>query len=289
MRRYFISGGTGFIGREIVRQLLLSEDTAEIMLLTRHPKQRYEMLKWDSRITLYDGEITETLFPRNNFTDLIHGANEVNDTLQPDQHHYYYTIVEGTKRILQWAKLRCIPRRIILSSGAANRDTIYGRAKRVAEHLAHYYGGATKIARIYSVLGSEMPMAWNGQYAAGRFVWQAMNDGKVSFYGGGSERTYLDVSECAQWLLTILDRATPLVPVDVAGSERISIFSLAHLVALVFGVPVEHIDGPNRVDTYLPDLSAAHEFGLKQTITIRKSLEAIREAMLRHTDLEAAR
>ena len=277
MRRYFLTGGTGLIGREIVRQLLRREDTERIVLLTRDKEKRKDMLAWDSRINLHQGDITKSAFPEGIFTDLIHGANEANDTLQPDQHLYYYTIVQGTDRILQWAARKGIERSLILSSGAAKRETLYGSAKRLSEHLAFYHGGNTKIARIYSVLGAEMPMAEFGQYAAGRFIWQALNEGRVRFYGGDSRRTYLHVEECARWLLAVLDRGRALTPIDVAGSAQISIFSLAHLVGLVFGVPVEHIDGPTRVDMYLPDLGAAHQLGLEQTITIRKSLEMIRD------------
>ena len=280
MRRYFISGGTGLIGRVIVRNLLWRADTKSIVLLTRDAKARQEIASWDKRITLYEGDITETTFPSMPFTDVIHGANEVNDTLQPDQHHYYYTIVEGTNRILRWAGEHGIERILLLSSGAAQRQTIYGRAKAQAERLARFYNSRAKIARVYCVLGAAMPMAADGQYAAGRFIWQALHDGKVRFYGGASERTYLHVSECAQWLLKILDDGPELLPIDVAGSERITIFSLAHLVGLVFGVPVERIAGPDRVDMYLPDLQEAEKLGLKQLRTIRQSLEAIRAALV---------
>lgn len=285
MRRYFLTGCTGFVGRAIVRELCKRADTEAIWLLTRKPQARYEMLSWDKRIVLCEGEITTCDFPSGEFTDLIHGANEANDLLQPDQAAYYYTIVEGTSRVLQWAAHNGIERQLVLSSGAALRDTVYGRAKRQCERIAQEYHLHTKIARIYALVGEEMPL--NGQYAIGKFVHMALHDGKVRYYGGQSERTYLHVNDCAWWLLDILERGKHFVPYDVAGNERVTMAELAWRVGIAFGVPVEKIDGPDRVDTYLPDLTAATTLGLKQTISLTHALERYRDAVkFRNSDLQ---
>lgn len=280
-RRYFITGGTGFVGRELVRQLLAKDDTESVICLTRGHRKDY--LK-DERLTYWLGEISECQFPQESFTDVIHGANEVNDLLQPDQLRYYYTIVEGTNRLLKWAWSTKVQRTLILSSGAVARDTLYGRAKRQCEMLARIYRGNTKIARIFSVVGPEMPL--NGQYAIGRFVGQAL-EGKVRYYGGGSVRTYLDVTDCSRALLWMLDDYPALKPADVAGLHPYFIAEVAQLVATVFGVPCEKIEGPDRVDEYLP------ETFVPQDITLTQSLERIREYYkaipdLRHPHLEPA-
>ena len=279
MRRYFISGGTGFIGREIVRQLLEREDTESIICLTRGV--RHNHIPVGEKLLYWFGDIVDCKFPDGcEFTDLIHGANEVNDLLQPDQMKYYYTIVEGTNRVLKWAATTGIERTLLLSSGAVARDTIYGRAKRQSEFLCKAYGLNAKIARIFSVIGPEMPL--NGQYAAGRFVGMALSEKRVRYYGGESVRTYLDVKDCAAYLLKILDDAPPFKPVDVAGYDPIRIDELAHLVAKVFDVPCVKIEGPERVDHYLPD-TAVH-----QTLTLTKSLERIRDHYKAISDLRGA-
>jgi nucleoside-diphosphate-sugar epimerase len=270
VRRYFITGGTGLIGSEIIRQLLDKPDTAVIWCLTRQSSLVHD----DARVHYLTGDITTVEFPHVEFSDVIHGANEVNDLLQPDQFSYYYTITEGTNRLLKWAATRGIKRRLILSSGAVARETIYGRAKRQCEILAHYYVGETKIARIFSVVGPKIPL--NGQYAVGRFVGSALN-GCVEYYGGGSQRTYLDVTDCARYLLTILDDAMPLVPIDVAGPQMVTMDQLAHMVGKVFNVPVKKIDGPDRSDVYLPDLDRAIALGLRPSMTLEQSLGVVRD------------
>lgn len=272
MRRIFITGGTGFVGRAVVRQLLDQPDVEKIVCLTRG--ERTDLIK-HPKIEYWLGDVTECRFPDADFTDLIHGANEANDLLQPDQHRYYYTIVEGTHRVLNWSRGKWM-HRLIVSSGGAVRDTIYGRAKYQSERIAREIYG-TKIARVFSVLGEEMPL--NGQYAIGRFVHQALHERQVRVYGGTSVRTYLHVDDCAKWLVGILDSFVTH-SVDVAGDTPMNIMEVAEKVAQVFDVPLVITPGPNRSDCYFPDLTAAHRLGLRQTISFDDALRRIRAHLL---------
>ena len=277
MKNFFITGGTGFLGRAIVRALIARSDISSITLLTRQPQLRYGMLAWDSRLKFYEGDITTVQFPYDSsFTHLIHGANEANDLLQPDQHAYYYTIVEGTSRVLDWANtVPTLHHRLILSSGAAARDTVYGRAKRQCERIAR--DGPNTIARIYSLIGEETPL--NGQYALGQFVAQAVYDREVRLWGGQAQRTYLHVEDAARWLLTILETGTPLMPYDVAGEDAVTMEELAMKVAQVFGVPFRRVaenGRPRGPDLYLPQLRSSKRLGCRQTIGLDEALDRLK-------------
>lgn len=268
-RSYFITGGTGFIGREIVRQLLAKDDTDHITCLTRGHRANYLQ---HPKLSFWHGDITDCTFPIEEFTDVIHGACDANDLHYQDSKDIYYTSIEGTARILQLIE-NIGANSIILSSGAATRNTVYGRAKRICETLC---GDDIKIARIFSVIGEEMPL--NGQFAAGKFIWQAINEGKVSIYGSGtSKRSYLHVSDCARWILQILNFGDFYAIYDVAGNESVSITWLAMEIARIWGVHVVDIDGQDRCDKYEPDLTLALDIGCKQTLTLRQALEQIHD------------
>lgn len=248
-----------------MRQLILRDDTESIVCLTRGHRNN---LIEHPKITYYLGDITEVKFPLyQGFTDIIHGANDANDLLQPDQHKYYYTIVEGTARLMKWANADNI---LILSSGAAVRNTIYGRAKQQCERLSNN----AKIARIYAVIGNEAPL--DGQFALGKFIAGALK-GEVRIYGGTSVRAYLHVEDCARWLIKILHDGGSAYPYAVCGNEPVTMTELAQRIATAFNVPIKRIDGPDREDVYLPETRSCELLGLKQTITLDESIRRIRD------------
>ncbi len=277
MSRYFITGGTGFIGRALVRKLLKRPDTEEIILLTRGDIQsKPTVFDGLDRIKYWKGDITEVPFPVNHkITHLIHGATDANDLLQPDRHYYYYTIVEGTRRVLEWAGHLRVPNILFLSSGvAAFRDTVYGRAKRQSEFLGEHYKLPMKIARIFSVVGEEMPL--NGQYAIGKFVGSALKTGRVEVYGGKAVRSYLHVDDCAAWLEAIIDRGEPHVPYEVGGEDAIYIRDLATLVGSLLDVPVVEIEGPDKSSIYVPRaLETQIALNVKQTVSTSESIRRV--------------
>ena len=282
MRRYFLTGCTGFLGRSIVRELCRREDTERVLLLTRDAQRTYSFYSMDKRVQLYEGDINSCQFPTGQFTHIIHGANP---PASAKSQEVYYAIVEGTERILDWAGKRGIENFLLLSSGAARGEptSAYGRAKRMAERLVACHSTTGKIARLFSFVGAGVP----AQYAIGEFIFQAANESRVKVYGGEHVmRSYLHVEDAARWLLRILDHGHPLTPYDVGGALPYSILEVAKLVALKFDVPLEH-EAMAREDCYLPDLNAALQIGCTTTIPLGTALERIRdEISVRNPRLE---
>jgi len=271
MRNYFVTGGTGFVGRALVRALLAREDTDQIVCLTR--KLRPDALR-DERLSYFIGDITSATFPQMPFTDVIHAAAEANDLLVPDKAQYYYDVVEGARRIFDWTMRQGPERLLFVSSGAVLKgDTSYCRAKRMSEYLAPYM---CKVARIYSLVGPEMP--FNGQYALGKFIHQAVHQGRVSFYESHSTRSYLHVDDCARWLLAVLDHGHVHVPYDVGSEDPVTVRDLAVLVAQIAGVPCEEIprtDYHATAQVYLPNLTTTRSLPVpcEATVALKHGIE----------------
>ena len=284
MRKYFVTGGTGFVGRALVRALVARPDTLSVLCLTRG---RDNLLQ-HSKVSYWKGDIVDVELPKEGvFTDLIHAAGEANDLLQPDQPRYYYTVVEGTRRILEWAEDRGVYRTLFVSSGAVCKgDTIYCRGKRLSEWLCERYSIQPKIARVYSLIGEELPL--DGQYALGRFIGSALKHGEVRYYLSPSVRSYLHVDDCAQWLLKILDEGNPQDIYDVGASRPISVSDLALMVSRTFGVGLREITPEHHptAEIYLPDASTTkYRLQLTETITLEQALQRI-YAHFCYSDLE---
>lgn len=285
MRRYFLTGATGFMGKALVAEICRRPDTESVMLLTRDAQRNWDFYR-ERKVTLYEGDIATVQFPTGGFTDVIHGASEPLDHDDIRQKGNYYTVVEGTRRLLDWA-CRQNPRILVLSSGAAApATTFYGQAKRMVEFLLRCNTSTGKIARMYSLISEDTPI----QYAVGLFVRQAIIDQRVTVKGGENiYRSYLHVEDCARWLLAILDHGRSLHPYEVGGRAAYAIVEIARLVGDVFNVPVTFIPAAQEREVYVPHLEDAAELGLEQTISLRQALERARDKTgFRNPNLEAA-
>jgi nucleoside-diphosphate-sugar epimerase len=274
-RRYFCTGCTGWIGSAIVTELLRRPDTEHICLLSRAPRH-----SGHSKVSYWQGDICDDPLPVGAYTHVIHGAN---DSHFAEPMRCFYSIVEGTRRLVAWAEEHNIGDILCLSSGAVHRDTVYGRGKLIAEGLLPY---RAKVARLYTFIGNDTPM----NYAIGAFISQAMTVGKVTVRGGENvTRSYLHLDDAAKWLLKILDDGYHGVRYDVGGDSPWNVRSVAMAVANVFGVPLEAESASELPDAYLPDVRETKRLGLKSTINLITALERIRDhSRLRNPDLESA-
>lgn len=271
MNRYLITGGTGFLLSPLVDLILSDPDTHSVTLLTRGMREVEER----NKVSYLIGNVTDVTFPRVFFTHLIHGAADANDLLQPDQAQYYYEIVEGSRRIFSFANHMRIRNILHVSSGAVSRDTVYGRAKGLAELVADHIRAPVKTARVFSVYGEGMPL--NGQYAIGRFVWDAINHRKVRYYDTDARRSYIHVKDSASWLYTVLNRGRQGSVFDVGGTKPIAVSAVATLVAKIAGVPLEKIPAtPIGCKDYLPNTNRiTEELGVKQIIDFEEGLRNV--------------
>lgn len=311
-QRLFITGGTGFFGCWILETLLGANRrfglNAQAVVLTRNPNSflaKVPHLAGDAAVTLIDGDVRTFSFPEGRFDGVIHAATEASAKLVAEQPlEMYETVVEGTRRVLEFARTAGARSLLLTSSGAVygrqphslpNVDegyagapdpcqaaSVYGTAKRTAEQLCSIYeklyGIECKIARCFAFVGPHLPL--DSHFAIGNFIRDAMDGREIRVSGDGSAfRSYLYAADLAEWLWTIFLRGRSCYPYNVGSGNAVSIEELAHLVGntLAPGVPVR-IQGKRNsarpAERYVPSVARAEaELGLQVRTTLSSAIE----------------
>jgi dTDP-glucose 4,6-dehydratase len=304
-----LTGGTGFFGRALLRQRTLGKFVnIAITVLSRNPEQflaTYPEFSGNNSITFLKGSIQQrdSLPWSHNFTHVLHAATDttIGPSFTPLQ--CYDQIVEGTRNILDLAVATGARRFLLTSSGAiygpqpadlsaipedwpgspplAEPSTAYGQAKRAAEHLcalfAEQHGLQTVVARCFAFVGPDLPL--NVQYAIGNFIRDALTADAITVSGDGTPlRTYLDQSDLAHWLFTLLEHGSPGQAYNVGSDEMISIAALAHLVRDILAPdkPVQILGQANSgaaSNRYVPDISKARQqLGLSVIVRLAEAI-----------------
>ena len=169
--------------------------------------------------------------------------------------------------------------------------SVYGVAKRAAEHLCALYQGKhgieTVIARCFAFVGPDLPL--NAQFAVGNFIRDALREDVIRVNGDGTpQRSYLDQADLAYWLQVLLQEGAAGEAYNVGSDEVVTIAELAELVRdlLAPEKPVSILGQGQEVqdrNRYVPDISKARrELGLEVSVSldasIRRTAAAHREA-----------
>lgn len=245
-KRLLITGATGFIGR----WMMSSAQVASVHTVVTGVRR-----------TL--GAVPESA------DYILHLAGP--PSCHPNNDEVWDAIVNGTKRVCDFAK-QCGARLLFASSGAAAaNETTYGSAKRTAEQFVSEVGGVN--ARLWTCYGHGMNLE---RYALGNFIRDGLAGGPIKITGDGRTRRsflYAEDMAVALWRL-LLDGKSGTY--DVGSDQQMSLVQAAYAVASQFDTDTftMGVIGGVRllgdVDIYVPETSVeeAVEFGdgLKRTI-----------------------
>ncbi len=310
INRLLLTGGTGFFGRSLLRLYLSTPILSdfEIVVLSRNPDEflaAYPEFTGHKKISFLKGDIQQhhSLPWDQTFTRVLHAATDSTIGLSLTPLQRYDQIVDGTRNILDLAVATGARRCLLTSSGAiygsqpsdlrsipenwagspplADSSTAYGQAKRCAEHLCALYreahGLETVIARCFAFVGPDHPL--NAHFAIGNFIRDALTADAITVAGDGTPlRTYLDQTDLARWLFTLLERGRSGEAYNVGSDEVISIADLAHLVRDVLAPEktVQILGKPElgaARNRYVPDIrKALNEFGLGIDVALANSI-----------------
>jgi len=304
--RLLVTGGTGFFGKWLVSSFIEANCAlrlcATMVLLTRDSerfRQQNPEFAANPAISLCQGDVRRSELPNGEFSHIIHGASGSGN--QPLE--MFDTIVEGSRRALQFAARSGAKRLLFLSSGAVygtqpaaithipetytgGPDPLlpsseYGEAKRVAEHLCSLLSRANgfeaTVARCFTFCGPHLPM--NSNFAVGNFIGDALEGRPIRIQGDGTTyRSYLYAADLAVWLWALLVRGQNQRAYNVGSDEDLTIAALAETVAEVANsqraIQIAHEPTPGAAPLrYVPSVDRARaELGLEPRIKLKEGV-----------------
>jgi len=310
-KRLFITGGTGFFGCWLLESFAWANDrlglNAEAVVLTRNPGAfsiKAPHLAGHPAVRCHLGNIRDFQFPEGKFSHVLHVATDASAKLNTENPLLMFdTIVEGTRRALEFAVHSGAKKFLLTSSGAVygalptgmthvsesyggGADPLdpkwaYGEGKRAAEMLCALYskthGLNAKIARCFAFVGPYLPL--DIHFAVGNFLRDAVKRDTIIIKGDGSPyRSYLYAADLTIWLWTILLRGSECRPYNVGSPDGRPLAEIAECVGQVAGgVPVRVLKpkSPGQVaERYVPDVSRAqHELGLEVWVKLADALD----------------
>ncbi|SIO55201.1 dTDP-glucose 4,6-dehydratase [Singulisphaera sp. GP187] len=267
--RLFITGGTGFFGCWLLESLLWADAAhglgVDVVVLTRSPEafaRKAPHLAGHGALRLHEGDIRDFPDPEGGFSHVIHAATAASAALNAEAPRVMFdTIVEGTRRTLDFAQRSGASRFLLTSSGAVygaqpatlthvgedyrgapdptDPASAYGEGKRAAEHLtalAHHASGlGVTIARCFAFVGPYLPL--DTHFAIGNFLRDALAGGPVQVGGDGTPyRSYQHAADLMVWLWSILLRGVPGRPYNVGSEAALSIGEVARRIAESLGL-----------------------------------------------------
>ena len=263
----FISGGTGFFGRSLLRRITeINRHTdlkdLAVTVLTRNPDaflKNYPEFSEEKWLKFCKGDILEGLEKISNegkaYSHILHAAAD--STLGPKMGSLerFEQICTGTKNVLDFAVKVKAKRFLLTSSGGAygalpsnmesfqesymgmadplDPSNAYSVAKRLAEHLSSLYAKEhdleVVVARCFAFVGPDLPL--DAHFAIGNFIRDALKGGSIVINGDGTPmRSYLYQDDLADWLLALIERGESGAAYNVGSDQAISVLDLARLV-----------------------------------------------------------
>jgi nucleoside-diphosphate-sugar epimerase len=152
----FLIGGTGSFGCWLLESLLAANERfslgASVTVLTRNPdafNRKAPHLAAHSCVELITGDVGSFVLPDGEFRYVIHAATEAGAKQASEAPaEMFTTIVDGTRRALEFAR-HCGTRKFLLTSSGA----VYGKHPPEISHIGEEYTGAPNPTDSRSVCG----------------------------------------------------------------------------------------------------------------------------------------
>jgi dTDP-glucose 4,6-dehydratase len=309
-QRILITGATGFFGCWLLESFAWANRrlnlNAHAVGLSRYPEllaHKAPHLVTDGSITMHAADVRHGDFPQRAFSHCIHAATDASAKLNTEAPLAMFdTIVEGTRRTLQFAVDNSVSRFLLISSGAVygrqpahlshiseafeggpdplNPASAYAEGKRSAELLCALAASShleVMVARCFAFAGPYMKL--DAHFAIGNFIADRLHVRPIQVQGDGSAvRSYMYASDLMVWLWTILFRGESRRAYNVGSEDAVNIATLAREVAAALPPEVDvNIATPATpaapVHRYVPSTARARqELGLSAEVPLPETI-----------------
>lgn len=257
LKKVGITGGCGFVGRHLVRELL-ARGTHSIHVLDNLSVGRRECLPETDRVVFFKGDVRDMDSVTAAFSEidtLFHFAapTDVRTALTQPRVDIEHGVI-GTQNLLERARQISCKRFVFASSSCVYGDglvlpvaedagpllpvSIYGASKLAAEGLIAAYsqtfGIRSWIYRFPNVVGPELTHG-----VVLDFVNKLRQDPtKLAIFGDGSQtKTYLWVDDCIQGVLSLFSQMKEIVNVaNITTEGSTSVREIAQIVSNQMGL-----------------------------------------------------
>jgi UDP-glucose 4-epimerase len=259
-----VIGGLGFIGNELVRQLLGARENVEIVDNKNRIAPRIEDL---AKVPIHEVDITNWRATENVFRErrprvvfhlaAIHYIPECN--ANPER--TLRVNVEGTMAVLNACSAAGVQHLVFASSGAVYDDSermlnesspvapvdVYGWSKSFAEDLCRWHARQTglriSICRLFNNYGPRE----TSRHIVPEIVEQLKSSDRLQLGNITPRRDYIHTSDCAQAMRMLAGLVPePLRVVNIASGHHASVKELVHLMAEILNRKLEVVTDPTR-------------------------------------------
>jgi UDP-glucuronate decarboxylase len=256
--RVLISGGDGFIGKNLVKSLHTKKH--EIIVIDNHITSYLTNDNLDL-VTHIEKPIEDIILDEIDIVDVIfHMASVASPLLyKNDFRNVYNPNVKGTEKLIELAK-RDSARLIFTSTSEVygmlddeitqgngiledsisishllTERSIYSTSKKMGEELIKNYinqGGEAIIIRLFNVYGPEMDIRNNGYgRVIPNFINAVSENNELTIFGDGRQvRSFIWIDDIIEALELLIDASNPPDVVNIGNSEPITIYELAEMI-----------------------------------------------------------
>lgn len=297
--RVLVTGGAGFIGRQVVRSLLERGDEVTVLDLREQASDGVRHVQGDIRTP---DSVEEALTAGSDAVVHLAALTRVLDSVN-DPDGVFRTNVLGTHHLLERCRLLDVPRFVFASTNAVVGDvgsrviveemplhplTPYGATKAAAENLlsaySAVYGLTCALLRFTNVYGRGMQ---EKDSVIARLMRAALDGGRIEIYGDGSQvRDYVYVSDVVKAieLGLCLEASNTLV---IGSGQAVSMLDLHRITCEVTGVEIasEHVPAKaGEMPAVIVDIARARTLGWKPEHDIASGISATWQDFRAHSE-----